>query len=243
MLINTVVIFLRELMPVLLLVSLLLVWQRQQAPLLLGWIMVPASVGLVLLSQQYGQISLWLDGAGIELLYAIFYAAVPILLALAIMLRAWQTQFAGLAAAALFIINGSNLVLYLFVYPRDMHESPLLLLGAALGIGIGLSVAIILYYAMDELKRLRPWLYGVMLCLIAARQSSEASQILIQADWLAGGALLWDSQHLISEQSEYGHFLNALVGYEATPSSSQMVVYLVTVLILAALCWRQGEFR
>ena len=65
----------------------------------------------------------------------------------------------------------------------------------------------------------------------------------VSADWLAGGALLWDSQHLISEQSEYGHFLNALVGYEATPSSSQMVVYLVTVLILAALCWRQGEFR
>lgn len=243
MLINTVVIFLRELMPVLLLVSLLLVWQRNQARLLFGWILLPASVGLVLLSQQYGQISLWLDGAGIEILYAMFYAAVPIFLAIAIVVRTWQTQLAGLAAAALLIINGSNLVLYLFVYPRDMHEGPLLMLGAALGIGIGLSVAIILYYAMDELKRLRPWLYGLMLCLIAARQSSEASQILIQADWLAGGALLWDSQQLISEQSEYGHFLNALVGYEATPSSSQMAVYLVTAVVLWALCWRQGEFR
>ena len=243
MLINTVVLFLRELMPVMLLISVLLVWQREQWRTLLLAIAVPALVILLVMAKQYSEISLWADGAGLELIYAILYCSVPLLLAIAIIRHQYQPCLVGFAGAALLAINGSSLVLYFFVYQREASATPSLLLGSALGVGIGLSVAVLLYYALDELKRVRQqYLYWVI-AMIAARQSSEAAQILIQSDWLAGGPVLWDSQQIINEQSEYGQFFNALVGYEATPTLSQLVVFVLTAVVIVVLSYRQGAIR
>lgn len=243
MLINTVVLFLRELMPVMLLISMLLVWQRPQWQRLVVSITAPAVLGLGLLANQYSWISLWADGAGLELVYAMLYLAIPVLLGLALVLVPYQVYIAGLAGAALFIINGSNLVLYFFVYQREASATPALMLGSALGIGIGVSVAVLLYYSLDELLRFRRrYFYGVV-ALLAARQSSEATQILIQSDWLSGGPVLWNSQPWINEQSEYGQFFNALLGYEATPTLTQLIAYLLTIVLILLFTYRQGATR
>lgn len=243
MLINTVVLFLRELMPVMLLVSVLLVWQREHWRILLLSIALPALVILLLMAKQYSEISLWADGAGLELVYAMLYFSVPLLLGLALLLSKFRICFVGFAGAALLAINGSNLVLYFFVYQREASATPALLLGSALGVGIGLSVAVLLYYALDELKRFRRQYFYWVVAVIAARQSSEAAQILIQSDWLAGGPVLWDSQQIINEQSEYGQFFNALVGYEATPTLSQLIAYLLTATVILLLSYRKGAIR
>jgi len=243
MLINTVVLFLRELMPVLLLLSVLLVWQRSQWRTLLLTIAAPALLILLVMAKQYTEISLWADGAGLELVYAILYFSVPVLLALALVYPRLEILLVGFAGAALFAINGSNLVLYFFVYQREASATPALLLGSALGVGIGLSVAVLLYYTLDELSRFRQQYFYWVVALLAARQSSKAAQILIQSDWVAGGPVLWDSQQLINEQSEYGQFFNALVGYEATPTLSQFVAYLLTAAIILGLSYRKGAAR
>ncbi len=243
MLINTVVLFLRELMPVMLLLSVLLVWQRDHWRTLSLAIALPACLILFTMAKQYSAISLWADGAGLELVYAILYFSVPLLLALAFVHYRLRVCLVGFAGAALLAINGSNLVLYFFVYQREASATPALLLGSALGVGIGLSVAVLLYYALAELKQFRRQLFYVVVALISARQSSEAAQILIQSDWLLGGPVLWNSQQFINEQSEYGQFFNALVGYEATPTLSQLVAYLLTVAMILVLSYRKGATR
>ncbi|MDZ7902530.1 MAG: hypothetical protein U5L01_08305 [Rheinheimera sp.] len=243
MLINTVVLFLRELMPVMLLLSVLSVWQREHWRALLMCIAVPALIVLLMMAKQYSKISLWADGAGLELVYAILYFSVPLLLALALILSKFRICLVGFAGAALLAINGSNLVLYFFVYQREASATPALLLGSALGVGIGLSVAVLLYYSLDELKRFRRQYFYWVVALIAARQSSEATQILIQSDWIPGGPVLWDSQKIINEQSEYGQFFNALVGYEATPTLSQLIAYFLTAAVILALSYRKGAIR
>jgi high-affinity iron transporter len=47
--------------------------------------------------------------------------------------------------------------------------------------------------------------------------------------------VLWDSQSMINEQSEYGYFLNALLGYEATPSVSLLLALVLSFLGLLLL--------
>ncbi len=243
MLINTVVLFLRELMPVMLLLSVLLVWHRDHWRILLVSIALPACLILLIMAKQYSEISLWADGAGLELVYAILYFSVPFLLALALIWQRFSGCIVGFAGAALLAINGSNLVLYFFVYQREASATSSLLLGAAIGVGIGLSVAVLLYYALDELKRFGRQYFCWVVAFIAARQSSEATQILIQSDWIVGGPVLWDSQNIINEQSEYGQFFNALVGYEATPTLSQLIAYVLTATLILFLSYRHGALR
>ncbi len=62
MLINTVVMFLRELLPALLLLSTILVWHRAHVRPLAAALLPLAVLGLVLLSGQYGWIAGALDG-------------------------------------------------------------------------------------------------------------------------------------------------------------------------------------
>ena len=61
---------------------------------------------------------------------------------------------------------------------------------------------------------------------------SQATQFLIQADWLASSNPVWDSSHLISEHSLPGQLLYALMAYEATPTWSQILVYLTSLLLM-----------
>lgn len=238
MLINAVVMFLRELLPLLLLLSMLLLWQRAHWRALLTVFAGTSSVGILLLTSQFSRISAWQDGQGLELLYAVLYLLTALLLGLAIFQSHRQQLCLGLAALAssgLCMIHGANLVLYLWFYQRSPAESQSLLLGAAMGIGIGLSVAVLLYYFVLECQRYWRWSLPLVLALLGARQISMAVAIFIQTDWLVPGAVLWDSQQFISEQSEYGYFLNALLGYEATPSVSLLLAMLLSICGLLLL--------
>ncbi|MBU1439282.1 MAG: hypothetical protein KKF79_18185, partial [Gammaproteobacteria bacterium] len=145
MLINAVVMFLRELLPLLLLLSLLLFWRRGQWREFAVIFMLTSLVGLLLLTSQFSVISAWLDGQGLELLYAALYILTSVLLGWAMYSYRRPRQSLWLAAvssACLSIIHGANLVLYLWLYQRSPAENQSLWLGAALGIGIGLSVAV-----------------------------------------------------------------------------------------------------
>ncbi len=237
MLINAVVMFLRELLPLLLLLSLLLLWQRTQWRIFLVIFCTSSFGAILLLTSQFSSISAWLDGQGLELLYAALYLFTAALLGLAMHYSKQRRAvwLAALACACLSVIHGANLVLYLWFYQRSPAESQSLWLGAALGVGIGFSVAVLLYYLVAECQRYWRWSLLLLLALLGARQISMAVAILIQTDFLAPGAVLWDSQQWINEQSEYGYFLNALLGYEATPSVSLLLAMVMGLLLLLIL--------
>ncbi len=235
MLINTVVMFLQELLPALLLLSTLLVWQGSRLKFLLPVLLGATVFGLLLIASQFSRISDFASGSGLELLYICCYLLTFILLLLSVAFAGqphWSARLAGLAVASLLWVNGSNLVLFLFVYQQNLFASSALLLGAALGLGIGLSVAVLWYQLQLELAG--RWRMFLQLCLslLAARQISMAVMLLVQTDWLASGPQLWNSEWLLSEESEYGHFFNALLGYEATPGLMQLVGFVAAFLLL-----------
>lgn len=244
MLINAVVMFLREFLPLLLLLSVMMLWHGKSWRLFFGVFSSSAFIGTLLVTSQFSAISEWFDGQGLELLYALLYLLCVCLLGLALYINGlaqyprknfWSVMLAALSCSALSLIHGANLVLYLWFYQRTPAESQSLWLGAAMGIGIGLSVAVLLYYIVLELQYYWRRSLVLLLAVLGARQVSMAVAIFIQTDLLAPGALLWDSQLWINEQSEYGYFLNALMGYEATPSVSLLLAMAISLVALLML--------
>ena len=76
--------------------------------------------------------------------------------------------------------------------------------------------------------------------------ASQASLLLIQADWLPYTVELWDSSALLPEYSVTGQLLYALIGYEANPSLLQVCVYIGAVILILTsplflLSWRYNN--
>jgi high-affinity iron transporter len=234
MLINTVLMFLRELLPLCLMLATLLVWHRASWQRFALCFALPAALMLLLISSQMLWISEQWDGLGLELLYSALYLSCFALLCLAALSAQVALFCSALAAACLLSISGSNLLLYIWLPTRGESTPADLLLGTALGCGIGASIAVLWYYLLTELRQWRMYSFSLVLSLLGVRQVMMASALLIQSDWLIAGQELWQTSHLLSEQSEFGFFLQALMGYEATPVLSQLLLY---VLCFGLLFW------
>lgn len=236
MLINTVLMFLRELLPLCLLLATLLVWHRSVWRSFALYFALPSVLMLCLISLNMVWISEQLDGLGLELLYSLLYLSCFLLLCISAFKAQWALWNTALAAACLFSISGSNLLLYIWLPTQGDNTPADLVLGSALGVGIGASIAVLWYYLLTELKQWRIYSFTLLLSLSGARQVMMASALLIQSDWLIAGPQLWQTEQLLSEQSELGFFLQALMGYEATPSVSQLLLYVGCFALLFWCC-------
>lgn len=236
MLINTVLMFLRELLPLCLLLATLLVWHRSLWRHFALYFVLPSALMLCLISLKMVWISELLDGLGLEFLYSFLYLSCFALLCVAARKTSYALWCSALAAACLFSISGSNLLLYIWL-PTQTENTPAdLVLGSALGVGIGASIAVLWYYLLTELKLWRHQSFALLLSFTGARQVMMATALLIQSDWLVAGPQLWQTEQLLSEQSELGFFLQALMGYEATPGLSQLLLYIVSLVLLFWCC-------
>ena len=70
----------------------------------------------------------------------------------------------------------------------------------------------------------------------------KATNLLIQIDVLSSERFLWDSNHLIIENSELGQLLTVFVGYDATPTMLQFSLYLSAILIAFSLMLSRAIF-
>ncbi|MEQ8535374.1 MAG: hypothetical protein RIB86_26185, partial [Imperialibacter sp.] len=105
-----------------------------------------------------------------------------------------------------------------------------------IGLAIGMSAGAIGYYALVTQKASRArFCYALTLTLIASGMVMQATQLLIQIDWISVSEPVWDSNWLISEPSAAGQMLYAVFGYEATPSMTEIILYIVSVFIILVL--------
>ena len=243
MLINTVLMFLRELLPLCLLLATLLVWHRLAWRSFVFWFAVPALIMLALISLHMVWISEQMDGLGLELLYSLLYFSCFVLLCLATLQAKWARKWSAIAAACLLSISGSNLLLYIWLPTQGENTPADLVLGIALGLGIGASIAALWYYLLTELKQWQRFSFSLVLALLGVRQVMMASALLIQSDWLPSGSALWNTERWLSEQSELGSFLQALMGYEATPMLSQVLLYLLGFSLLSWCCLHMASME
>jgi high-affinity iron transporter len=256
MLLSSVVLILQETLEAALLMSILaalsLHLERR-----LNWFSYGLVAGLLLAftyAANLQAVSESFDYVGQEILNATLQALVAVLVVVLVWcasalakhpsLRAPGRLFALCAGAAVALSicrEGSEILIYLDGFLAQETRTQAVLLGALIGVGIGTSVGLLLFYGLWGLSRRRSLVLTIcLLALFAGNMLSQASVELAQADLLAGGGLVWDTSGWLPEQSIPGHLLYALVGYEATPSFSQVLCYAIGV-ILALLSAALGD--
>lgn len=131
-----------------------------------------------------------------------------------------------------------------FVQRPELLQSALT--GGAIGLGIGISLGVIIYYLLlsFSLRIFLPALFAIML-LLCGGLGMQVTKQLMQIGVLDSSAPLWDSSDLVSEHSWLGELLYALLGYDASPSREQVVAYVLAIIpIILVVFWhgrRTGE--
>lgn len=251
MLINTVILFLRDALPIFILLGLLM----GQLTFSKKWLIGALTMGFVcsvIFIQQVNILGDMFDGTGLELaLCCLHFILYGLVLALGFVLfirptskPSWQTSYLALALIVVICVaKGSNFLLYFNGYLNQQNALQSMLIGTLLGLGICLSLAILLYFFMDWLTKkfgiFTPW---TLLLVFAAGQLVNSLNLLVQVDVLSNAEPLWNSQWLVDNESEYGHLLNVLFGYTATPTTLQICLYILLILFPVMARYYRGHF-
>ena len=155
--------------------------------------------------------------------------------------RAVQEGTAPVVALMVLVLlavlrEGSEVVLFLYgMAAAGGTESSQMLAGGCLGLVLGTAMGFAMYFGLLRIP-LRHFFTATnwMLLLLAAGMAAQGARYLVQADLLPSlGSQVWDTSHILSEQSLLGQMLHTLVGYDATPSGMQIVFYLATATLIA----------
>jgi high-affinity iron transporter len=246
MLINSVILFLRDALPIFVLAVYLYLHLPKNKTWLIMSLLAGSLLSLTYISHIH-VVSQWFGGKGIELsmwLCQLFVYLFSLLLGYSLSRKAAANKavlywLAGLMLALTLLSKGGNFILYFEGYLGQNNLLQSMLLGTFLGLGICLSLAILLYLATQWLKQsLGPWATWSLLHIYATGQLVNALPLLVQVDLIDESATAWNSQHLVSNELEFGHLFNVLFGYQATPSIDQVIIYLFALLIpLAIFYW------
>jgi len=249
MLLETVIIVLREVLEAALIISILLSSnllfdesQRWIAPSIAGGVMMS-----LLQAWKLGWISEQFDGRGQEFAFVALLLTVSFCLLWRIVdlivrpLRAIPAAYygvpLGMAVALAISREGAEIFIYGYAFTAHLDSIFNVVLGCIIGGGIGISVGVLCYYLLTLLHR--RWLSAVlvsMLTLISAGMMAQAIMNLMQAGVIESQMPLWDSSGVIAEASMTGQLLYALIGYEATPTPWQATAYgAILALVLATV--------
>lgn len=255
MFLDIIIIVLRETLEASILIAVLISLSKSQG-ISITWVPSSLLVGLVgaaAYGSSLGTVSEWFDYAGQEVVSASLQFSIYLLVAVLIPVQ-WLDlarsryvlrSIMSLLVSVALVREGAEI--YVF-YSGFLHKEDVLLKALTsgfVGVAVGLSVGAIVYYALSMSNRSKVRIiYASVLLLVAAGMVLQATQLLIQVDWISSGKTLWDSSWLISESSVVGQMAYAIFGYEATPSSTEFSAYVfsaVAILVVALLAAKYGE--
>lgn len=255
MLLNAVIIILREVLEAALLASVFLALS-QLLNRKLWWMLIAMFIGFAgayVYADNLSVISMAFQGTGQEVFNATLHSLIFLCLLMFMISVPHQNKPSWrrlnlmtivLAVIIAIIREGSEIILYIKGF-FDIPEllSPVLM-GGAVGAGIGLSVGVFIYYLLVNLhSKSGIWLGYLLLLFVGGSMVAQAVEFLIQADYISASAPLWDTSNIISERSVVGQLLYALLGYEATPAPQQAAAYFASVSLLAVTAWISFSFR
>ena len=120
------------------------------------------------------------------------------------------------------------------------------LTGGLAGLLLGVLVGAVMYFGLAQMPIGRLFsITNVFVVLLAAGMAGQIGAKLVQADVLPSGVSpLWDTSAFISGESGVGAFLNALMGYDAQPTATHVVFFVVGLLvILLASRWAKSMVK
>jgi high-affinity iron transporter len=244
-LLNSVIIILREVLEAALLISVLLVLTQSldKSFRWVAWALLAGLIGATVYGISIDVISEWFDGVGQEVVNALLQVGIFSLIAVTMVLlprQLYARESGGLLAVMMILMvalvltrEGAEIMIYLSGFLRGSDQLSSVLLGAAIGASIGISAGVLFYYLLrNRSERRTIGISVVVLMLVGSGMASQAAQLLIQADWLPAQLPIWDSSGWISESSVTGQLLYALIGYEATPAAIQAGFHFGGLLLL-----------
>lgn len=252
------VLFLREGLEASLIVSMLLAALRQLGQMHKAravWL----GVGLALLAALAGGIALYITihdyvGSTFQTIFeTITYLLAVVLLTSMTFWMQKHSRSMKREIAAKASIAGSGLALFLLAFSTVGREAletavfmlafafqtsgPLLLLGASLGLLASVGLCVFIYrlgYRLDY--RLFFRVMGILLLIFAAGLLGDAIQNMQQLGWLSIGTTpLWNTAHILSEDSTLGDILHTFVGYAEAPTILQSIFYAAYILIAGGI--------
>ena len=134
--------------------------------------------------------------------------------------------------------EGSEIVLFLLGIASASGESAWAMFsGAALGILSGAGLSAVMYYGLITIPmRSLFTVTTTLITLLAAGMASQALAFLQQAGYFASmSEPVWNSSWLLSQDSIPGRLLHGLIGYSDSPTSAQLLAYLLTIAIILGL--------
>jgi len=247
MLINTVVLFLRDLLPIFLLLCLLKAYLAPNsfsAKVMLT-LMLLSFIGMWLVFYWLPAISELYDGSGLELLQSLSIVISYIFLSMASFMAIYSSRFDKLhlillllGAAATFVIKGSLFIIFLEGYLTRNESNGVIFAGLTIGLGVCASFSALLYFFLEWLiKRGLNLIVFLFWALFLSGHLSQIIRLLAQVNIIESNEPLWDSNAFIKDSSEYGQLLNTTVGYEATPSELFLVTYLSSFFLFVVACY------
>jgi high-affinity iron transporter len=254
-LINSVILVLREVLEAAMLASVLLALSRNLR-LPMQWLLWSAPltiVFIILFAATLDRVTDAFDGAGQELASAglqgtVFLGIVGVVLFAEFCrgglrgLRPGMSWLMGVTVTCAMIREGSEILIYITGFAASEEHRTAVFAGSTVGAGIGVSLGVLLFAALRAMRQgLSYILCIVLLAMIGAGMVMQSTMLLEQVDWLPVGRELWDSSALVSEQSITGQLLYAVFGYEATPGLIQGLLYAGSIA-LVAVTWAGARY-
>lgn len=251
MLLDAVIIVLRETLEAGVLVSVLMTIASQHK-LGLRWLVLAFAGGLagaIIYARNMGVVSSWFEYVGQEVFNGIIqYAVYLCILFVCLLASASSTAkrpvlvcLLTLTVALALIREATEIILFFSGFIGNSGVLSKAVTSGFIGLMIGLSVGALSYFGIMSLKPgwIRP-VQIVVLALVGAGMVAQATQLLIQADWLPSVAPLWDTRNILPEASIPGQLAYAIFGYEATPTPLEAWLFIGALLFipLAIALWR-----
>ena len=243
MLINTVILFLRDLLPIFILLTCIraFVCPPLLSRLTLGLGALLSLALILVLFRVSANVSEMFDGAGLEILRAsmimLSYCSLVLGTLLAVLQNVRLTKRWLFTGTVLFtVVKGSAFFIFLDVYLQQTAALSTVLTGIFVDGSICLSFSAIHFFLLQEgyASRLRPFMWCSWWLFLAGLLGHIISP-LAQVNVISTDVAVWNTEFLIRDSSEYGHVLKALTGYESTPSLAFLGLYSLAVVIPSGL--------
>jgi high-affinity iron transporter len=144
----------------------------------------------------------------------------------------------AIVVAVAVLREGSEVVLFLYgVAVADSGSSGSLLVGGLVGLAMGAGLSLLTYLGLVRIPGKALFqVTSILIALIAAGMAAQAIAFLEQAGMVSAfGDTLWDTSEILPASSWVGRLLHILVGYNDRPSGLQVLVYVMTLAIIALL--------
>lgn len=243
MLINTVILFIRDLLPIFVLLCFIFSCLDINHLSKMNWLMVffINVLGVFAVFYFYPSLAELFDGFGVEIskTFALILVYVCLVFSCSLLviqqsITSLQHRIMLLGVVIFIIINTSEFLVFLNSYISNTQSISDILAGLSMGLGICLSFSALLYFLLNWLKRksMSLILYS-LLALFLSGQISQVVNLLQQIDIVTSSEAIWDSSNIVKDSSEYGHLFKTLFGYEASPSLEFLMVYAASLIIFS----------